>query len=298
MTSSPEAHEPTFAPRGTDHVLRAMTDDGAFRVVVARTTDTSQAALEAQKSFTVSGRVLSELITGTVLVRETMAPTHRVQALLRTADNRGRLVADAHPDGGNRGLITRSGGLAEIDPSDGALEVIRTLNSGELHRGVVRIPAQGSISQALMGYMASSEQVATMLAVACEIEGGRVTAAGGYMVQLLPEVGRGPLAIMTERLRDFERIDGPDGILAKLAAEPAPLLEELLYGMPYSRLGDSGLSYQCRCSALRVMSALASLSKSDLNDLVREPVIEMSCDYCGKSYAITPEHLKGMLEQS
>jgi len=298
MTSPPEANQPEHSPRGTDHVLRAMTDDGAFRVVVARTTDTSQAALEAQKAFSISGQVLSELITGTVLVRETMAPTHRVQALLRTADHRGRLVADAHPDGGNRGLVSRSGGLAEIDPSDGTLEVLRTLYTGELHRGVVPIPAHGSISQALMGYMASSEQVATMLAVACVIDGGRVTAAGGYMVQLLPEVGRGPLAIMTERLRDFERIDGPDGILAKLAAEPAPLLEELLYGMPYTQLGDSPLSFQCRCSAVRVMSALASLSKNDLNELVREPVIEMSCDYCGTSYAVTPEQLKGMFDPS
>jgi molecular chaperone Hsp33 len=103
---------------------------------------------------------------------------------------------------------------------------------------------------------------------------------------------------MTERLRDFERIDGPDGILAKLAAEPAPLLEELLYGMPHTWLGDSPLSFQCRCSAVRVMSALASLSKNDINELVREPIIEMSCDYCGKSYAVTPEQLKGMLDPS
>jgi len=298
MTSPSEANPPAQTPQGTDRVLRAMTDDGAFRVVVARTTDTAQAALAAQNTFSISGMVLSELITGTVLVRETMAPTHRVQSLLRTADHRGRLVADAHPDGGNRGLLSRSGGLTEIDPGDGSLEVLRTLHTGELHRGVVHVPAQGSISQALMSYMASSEQVATMLAVACVIDGGRVAAAGGYMVQLLPEVGRGPLAIMTERLRDFERIDGPDGILAKLAAEPEPLLEELLYGMPYTPLGDSPLSFQCRCSAVRVMSALASLSKTDINELVREPIIEMSCDYCGKSYAVTPEQLKGMLDPS
>jgi molecular chaperone Hsp33 len=281
----------------TDHVLRAMTDDGAFRVVVARTTDTSQAVLTAQNVFTTSGQLLSELITGTVLVRETMAPTHRVQSLMRSANNRGRLVADAHPDGGSRGLATRSGGL-EIDAGDGTLEVLRTLYNGELHRGVVRIPAEGSISQALMSYMASSEQVATMVAVACIIDGGKVTAAGGYMVQLLPEVGRAPLAIMTERLRDFERIDGPDGVLAKLSAEPGPLLDELLYGMAHTRLSDSPLSFQCRCSAVRVMSALASLSRNDLGDLLREPVIEMSCDYCGRNYAVSPEQLKGMLEQS
>jgi molecular chaperone Hsp33 len=285
----------TSDPQTSDSVLRALTDDGAFRVVVARTTETTQAALSAQSAFDVTGQLLGELITGAVLVRETMAPTHRVQALLRSQDARGRLVADAHPDGGSRGLATRSGGLAQIDPSQGTLEVLRTLYNGELHRGVVHIPERGTISQGLMAYMASSEQVASMVAVSCCIEGGRVRAAGGYMVQLLPEVGTAPLAIMTERLRDFENVDA---LVKQLDAAPAPLLEELLYGMPYTRVSDSPLSFQCQCSALRVMTALASIARNDLEELSREPVIEMSCDYCGRSYAVSPEQLKGMLSPS
>jgi molecular chaperone Hsp33 len=115
------------------------------------------------------------------------------------------------------------------------------------------------------------------------------------MVQLLPEVGRAPLAIMTERLRDFEQIDE---LVVKLDAAPAPLLEELLYGMPFTRLDESPLGFQCRCSAVRVMSALASLGKADLAELLKQPVIELSCDYCNTSYAVTPEQLKGMLAQS
>lgn len=291
MTSAPE----TSAPQASDSVVRALTDDGAFRVVVACTTETTQAALTAQSCFDATGQLLGELITGAVLVRETMAPSHRVQALLRGQDARGRLIADAHPDGGSRGLATRGGGLAQIDPSHGTLEVLRTLYNGELHRGVVRIPENGSISQGLMAYMASSEQVASMVAVSCQLENGRVRAAGGYMVQLLPEVGTAPLAIMTERLRDFENIDS---LIVQLDAAPAPLLDELLYGMPFTKTSHSPLSFECQCSAVRVMTALASLARSDLEDLLREPVIEMSCDYCGRSYAVSPEQLKGMLAQS
>ncbi len=279
----------------TDSVLRGMTDDGAFRVVVARTTETVQAALTAQSAIDATGRLLGELMTGAALVRETMAPTHRVQALLRSSDARGRLVADAHPDGSNRGLVTRSGGLLQIDARLGTLEVLRTLYNGELHRGVVRLSDAGTISEGLMAYMASSEQVASMLAVSCVIEDGRVRAAGGYMVQLLPEVDTAPLAIMTERLRDFENIDA---LIVQLDAQPAPLLEELLYGMPYTTVGASPLLFQCQCSAVRVMSALASITRNDLEELLREPIIEMSCDYCGRSYAVSPEQLKGMLDQS
>jgi molecular chaperone Hsp33 len=279
-----------------DSVLRAMTDDGAFRVVVARMTDTVCEALEAQDAWGENGRYLGELLTGAVLVRETMAPTHRVQGLFHTRDRRGQLVADAHPDGGTRGLLARKQGLVDIKLDGGTLEMMRTLYTGEVHRGVVRIPEQSGISQALMAYMASSEQVATMIAVSCVLDGESVRAAGGYIVQLLPEVGRGPLAVMTERLRDFERIDE---LITELDAEPGPLLAELLYGMPFTRLDESALQFKCRCNTVRVMSALASIGKKELLELLRdERPIEMECDYCGQQFAVSPVELQGLLAQS
>jgi molecular chaperone Hsp33 len=205
-------------------------------------------------------------------------------------------VADAHPDGGNRGLLTRKSGLSDISLEGGTLEMMRTLYTGEVHRGVVRIPERGGLSQALMAYMSESEQVASMIAVGCVLDGERVRAAGGYIVQLLPEVGRGPLAVMTERLRDFEQIEG---LLTELDAEPGPLVDELLHGMPFTRLDQSPLRFECRCSTVRVMSALASIGRRELIELLRdERPIEMECDYCGQQFAVSPAELQGLLEQS
>lgn len=278
---------------GTDNVLRAMTDDGAFRVITVRTTDTVEETVRLQRARGEAARYLGELVTGAVLVRETMAPNHRVQGLLHTRSRRSRLVADAHPDGGTRGLSTLADDSVSLE--NGTLEMMRTLYTGELHRGVVPIPHGGGISQALMSYMAASEQVVSMIAVASVHRDDRVVAAGGYIVQLLPEVDRGPLAVMTERLRDFEDITE---LLARTDAGTGPLLHELLYGMPFTRLEQSPLSFKCRCSELRVMSTLASLGRDELADMMNEQVIEVGCDYCGKQYAITPERLKGLLEQS
>jgi len=123
-----------------------------------------------------------------------------------------------------------------------------------------------------------------------------VVAAGGYLVQLLPEVGRGPLAIMAERLNDFRDIRE---LLTKLDAAPAPLLDEILYGMPFTRLSDSPLSWKCRCSAVRVMSSLATLSRADITELISDGnPIELSCDFCTQTYAISPTQLAGLLDQS
>jgi molecular chaperone Hsp33 len=282
-----------------DSALRAMTNDGAFRVIIIRTTDTVRALLQAQKATGTIAQRLGELATGSILVRETMAPDYRLQALWRSADLRTRLIADSHPDGGTRGLVQFPGGAPAILPTTldgGTLEVVRTLYSGELHRGVVEVPEGGGMSEALMSYLQLSEQVASMVSVACVLDGNEVVAAGGYLVQLLPEVGRGPLAIMAERLRDFAEIGE---LLAKTDAAPHPLLDELLYGMEFTRLTESPLSWKCRCDTVRVMSSLATLSKADLSELIEAgKTIELSCDFCGQNYNVSPAQLVGLLEQS
>ena len=281
---------------GEDSVLRAMTDDGAFRVVTARMTDTVDAAFAAQHAKGKDARRFGELLVGSVLVRETMSPGYRVQALIHTRTERGRLVADAHPDGSTRGLLRQGEVDSELDLGGGSLEMLRTLYNGELHRGVVAIPGRGNLSTSLMAYMASSEQVASMIAVGCVLDGDQVRAAGGYIVQLLPEVGRGPLMVMTERLRDYENVDE---LLVKLDADPAQLVDELLYGMPFTRLTQSPLRFGCQCSAMRVMSTLASLGRADLLELVQgDKPIELGCDYCGKQYEVNPNELQGLLQQS
>jgi molecular chaperone Hsp33 len=295
-TVSASRRNPMSEPKLHDSALRAMTDDGAFRVVIVRATDTVTRLIEAQKVHGRNAKHLGELTIAAVLVRETMAPTHRLQILLRSGDGQGRFVADSHPDGGSRGLLAAADKQQDVSVDSGTLEVVRTLFTGDLHRGVVEVPASGGISAALMAYLQDSEQVASMLAISCVMQGERVVAAGGYLVQLLPEVGRAPLAIMAERLSDFRDI-GP--LLVRNDAAPAPLLDELLYGMPFTRLEESPLSWKCRCTAVRVMSSLATLSRADIADLVKagEP-IELSCDFCGQAYSVSPAQLRGLLEES
>ena len=123
-------------------------------------------------------------------------------------------------------------------------------------------------------------------------------AQGAHQLQHgpLPEVGRGPLMVMTERLRDFESIDQQ---LGDSAFTPSWLLDELLYGMPFTRLEESSVRFECWCDELRVVSALASLSRDDLEHLLSSnEVLEIACEYCKRDFRIAPARLRGLLEQS
>jgi molecular chaperone Hsp33 len=281
----------------SDTVLRAITDDGAFRVITARTTGTVRGAIEAQNATGQTARHFGDLLTASILFRETMAPNLRVQAIIKGAHNSGSLIADSHPSGQTRGLIQLKGEAREIDLGPGAvLQLMRTLPGGRINQGVVEVPKQGGISQSLMAYMQSSEQVFSMLAVGTLFDGDRVLSAGGYMVQLLPEVGRGPLLVMTERLRDFESIDPQ---LGNPLFTPTWLLDELLYAMPFTRLEESPVRFECWCDELRVVSALASLSRDDIEHLLStNEVLEIACEYCKRDFRVAPARLRGLLEQS
>jgi len=282
-----------------DRVQRAMTDDGAFRVMTARTTDTVRGILDAQKVRGKVGRVLGELATAAVLYRETMAPTLRVQVALRGADESGTLLADSHPRGWTRGLVQRPDGAPPFGLGPGTLlQMMRSLPSGELHRGVVEVPDR-NLSEAVMGYMRRSEQIETMARMAVVFEGDEVVAAGGYLVQILPEAPdqEGALAVMAQRLEsDFTSIDER---LARTDADAHELLEELLYAMPHTELGNAELRYACDCSRTRVLGSLATLGRADLRELVEEgDPLEMNCDWCQTEYVIEVAELRGLLDPS
>lgn len=281
----------------SDKVIRAMTNDGAFRVIVALTTETIAGAIASQDAKGSVASRFGDLLTGSILIREAMSPNMRVQAILKGASGKGSFVTDAKPDGTNRGLVGFAGSTGEDMASKGALlKMMRTLPNGSLHQGIVEVsfdPADGGISGALMAYMQNSEQIVSTIAVATMLEGDTVKAAGGYIVELLPEVERGPLMIMTQRLEDFPKLEE---LLQNPELSPETLVAELLYGMEHTTLAESSLSYSCGCNDLKLLSSLATLPRSDIEDLVRDnEMLDIQCDYCRKRYAISPEQLRTLL---
>jgi molecular chaperone Hsp33 len=278
----------------TDTVLRAMTDDGAFRVMVARTTDTVRAIVAAQQVDGFAASQLGDLVTAAVLVRETMSPPNRVQVLLR--DGRDSLVVgDAWPEGRTRGLAMVKDRVLGIDlEADGQLQVERQLPRGASHRGVVE--ARIGIDGALASYFQHSEQVASFVGLATVIDPDdttQVRSAAGYVVQLLPEVTEPPLAAMRTRLDSFGSLE------RWLRAEgdaPQSILAALLGNEPFTPLADTPVQFACHCSRARAIGAAAALGKDDLRGLIHKgETLRIHCDYCRELYEVGPADFEQIL---
>jgi molecular chaperone Hsp33 len=286
-----------------------MTSDGAFRVIAAITTDTAVEAARAQGLCGGDALKLAELITGAVLLRETTSPGRRVQILMR--DQRGGvLVADAMPDGSNRGIVnpgapqpTRPPGAAgpaagTIDTvlaeGDVTMQVSYTMRGGALHQGLVDVPAGSDLSSALMRYMQQSEQTVSVISVTALTDGADgVAAAGGYVVQLLPEAERPALRAMT---RHLDGLDSLDRLLAGQVTSSRDLVSRLLSGFEHDELADSPLCFGCTCSEERVLSGLARLAPDDVASLLdAEAPLEVRCDACGRRYDIDTDDLRAFV---
>lgn len=276
-----------------DRVIRAMTDDGAFRVMTIRSTDTVREACGAQEVHGVPATQLSEVMTGAVLVRETMAPPNRVQVLLR--DSQGsQIVGDSFPEGRTRGLArVQDDVMGVFVAEDTHVQVARSLPGRAPHQGVVQLGSEGGIDQALMSYFRESEQVATMTAVRCVLEDGDVCAAGGYVVQLLPEVTEPPLEAMRKRVSAFSQLEEE---MVRNDADPKWLLEALLEGTEFTLLAESPVLFACTCGAEKAAGATAALGEAELRDILEkgEPV-RVHCDYCRESYEVSLDEVRRML---
>jgi molecular chaperone Hsp33 len=280
-----------------DSVVRALTNDGAFRVITVSAADTVRAAISAQGAAGRTAKHFAELLTGTVLVRETMAPQLRVQGILKGGAGRGSLVADSRPGGATRGLLQLPAGTSELRLGAGSvLQMMRTLPNGAIHQGIVDVADAGGLSRSLMVYMQESEQVVSVIAVGTHGDESGDYRAGGYIVQLLPEVERAVHMIMTERLHGLATIES---LLARDDFNPHALLDELLFGMPFTVTGDSELRFECGCSETQVLTTLATLAAPDIAELVEGgEVLEIRCDYCHREYQVAPERLRPLLAQS
>ena len=279
----------------TDHIIRAMTDDGAFRVLALRSTDTVAAVIDAQQVRGATARTLAEVVTAAILVRETMAPGNRVQVLY-TDPGGGRVVGDSHGEAVTRGLaMVKDEVLGAVVREGGIFEVVRVLRAGKGHHGIIETDASSSVETMLGRYFLQSEQVTTMLRLGCIEDDGRVVAAGGFVVQLLPEVTAPPLARMRARI---DSLGSFEALLAARDGDPSQILSQLVEGEIHTQLADSPVAFGCTCDASKVLASLATLGEQELLELVETGErLSITCDYCRTKYSAGPEDYLRLLDE-
>jgi molecular chaperone Hsp33 len=220
------------------------------------------------------------------------------------------LLADCTDTGEVRGhAITNAEKLAallEADPSPSAEALLGngflafTVDQGDeqnRHQGIVAIEG-GSLAEMALHYFTSSEQLRCQLHLACaHTPSGwragalileKIAGAGGIDPALddaAQDESWRSAGVLADTLTDGELLDDdlPD--------------EQLLYRLFHTEgvAADRAraLSFGCRCSRARLASILEGFSAEDLDHMVVDNGIVMTCEFCNFGFRFAREHIHG-----
>lgn len=176
----------------------------------------------------------------------------------------------------------------------GYLNVIKDIGLKEPYIGYVDL-VSGEIAEDLTYYYASSEQIPTAMNLGVLIgRGGQVQAAGGFLVQLLPDTPEDMVALVEERVSSLPPITDliADGLT------PEEIIDSLFHGKTIQNLGTCEVAYRCNCSRERMERNLLSIGKKDLLEIARDRKgAELHCHFCNSKYNFSHEEFEELIKE-
>lgn len=298
----------------SDLIVRGIDRVAGLRVVVAVTSDLVREAAERHGAEGLGACALGRALTSSLLLATLTKGGERVTLQLQGDGPIGGITADANDAGDVRGYIIHGdrarhdcagrGRVVEVLGRNGVVNVLRDLGLKERYQGQTALTT-GEVDEDVEGYLRSSEQIPSALGCDVVVEGGRVLAAAGVLVQMMPEaLGGSPeaQAMIAEHsdeaahaVREAQhalRIGVIWDFLRRGATSPRALAEEV-YGHPLEFLDERALRFRCRCSMERVEDSMTLLSTVDLDEMIAdEGRAEVTCNFCNEKYVVPKDRLE------
>lgn len=181
-----------------DELVRAMTKDGFVNAVAVTTTGIVERARQIHKTLPTATAALGRLLTAASMMGNMQkVDDGSITLQLKGSGPLGRLLAVSDAEGNVRGwvenpqisMLEKTPGKLDVGAAvgaDGTLTVIRDLRMKEPYVGTIDL-VSGEIAEDITSYFAQSEQIPTACALGVLVgKDQSVTAAGGYIIQLLP----------------------------------------------------------------------------------------------------------------
>lgn len=283
-----------------DRLIKGITTDGHFKISVVKTTEVVKTAKENHQLSLLNTVVLGRALTATMLLASELKGEERIQLRMDGSGPIGYLVAEANSVGEIRGYVQNPD--AELDYSNpetqlgdgiglGVLTFSKIIyNEAEPHTSSIQL-INGDVNSDVAHYLAQSEQIPSALLIDVGIsEEGKVTQAGGLMIQRLPGAPDGQIDMLQERLSSFPPLDELlsdgqyiDEIMTK-AVSPFKVKE----------LSRQPVDFFCRCTRKRFLNALSLLNYDDLKNMEGEGQ-EVVCQYCNKKEMISKDEVEKII---
>ena len=290
--------------RQVDQLIRVIAADGAIRAFAINSTHLCEKARQSQHSLPAATAALGRLLSAAVMMAATIKEGERIAVRVEGDGPVEAVFAQATPNGRVRGFLRNplvnppsKNGKLDVGGAvghHGELLVVRDLGMREPYVGRVNLQS-GEIADDVAYYFTVSEQLPSAVGLGVLVQpDNRVTAAGGYIIQLMPGA---PPEVVAALERNIRQAPNPSEMITTLH-DPEVILGTLLAGFEWQVLERLTPRFFCGCTRAKSRQALKALSTLDLRELLdhAEPVI-VTCDFCAKEYTFGDDDLRAVLDE-
>ena len=290
----------------SDYLVRGMTMDGFVKVVAIRSTEIVRRGAQIHGTTPNATAAFGRALTAASMMGNMQKVENGSMTLqIKGGGPIGSIVCVSDPTGNVRGyvyepkvpLVEKYPGKLDVGATvgtDGTLTVIRDLQMKEPYVGAIPL-VSGEIGDDVTAYFAQSEQTPTACALGVLIDTDQsVKVAGGYLLQLLPGA---PDEVIDAVEAGIKRAGAVTAMLEK-GMTPEDILGQVLGDLGVVFMETTEVTYKCYCDRQRVVSALISLGKEELTQIMEEgKAFPVECQFCDELYTFTPEDIRQLLQE-
>lgn len=294
-----------------DRVTKFLAHEGRVSLICASTTDlieeirklhdltpTTTAAIG--RFATISGMMgLTEIKDEEQRITIQMngkGPMGTLIAVVRRNDNTSKIKVCT--DNPHIEMPLKENGKIDVGGAIGTNGYLNIINKNEMtnadYSGLVPI-VSGEVAEDFTEYFAKSQQKPTVISLGVLVNKDGVKAAGGYMIQLMPDA-------TDEDISKIEKAIENAPSISQMIDENKSLEEIAMTVSGDDNImvlaGEVKIKYECDCSKDKFERGLISIGREEIEKMIEEDgKAETVCHFCNKKYHFTKEDLEDILDK-
>ena len=288
-----------------DYLVRGLAYEGSIRVFAVDSTETVGEAQKRHMMWPTASAAVGRLMTGGVMLGAMLKGDDKVVLKIDGGGPLGPILVDSNATGGVRGyarnpqthLDLNAKGKLDVGGAvgtDGMLSVIKDLGMRDFFTGQSPI-VSGEIAEDLTYYFAVSEQVPSSVGLGVLVDtDNSVLAAGGFIVQVMPNAEEEAISKLENRLATIE----PVSSMIQRGLSPEAILNEIFGEENLEILEKIPVKFECNCSKERFADGIIGLGKDEVRKMIDEDgAAETQCHFCLETYHYSKEELEAMIDE-
>lgn len=284
-----------------DRVVRVLSNDGNFRAVCVKNTDTVKTAKQKHNLDYLSSLILSRLMSSATMLSSFLKGEERIILEMNGNGPIKKVYAEALQLGENRGYIEFANNIEERPPVKnikdavglGLLTVSKVFyNKQEPVQGIVPLQG-GDVSSDLAYYFSQSEQIPTAVILDVEYdENGEILNSGGLIVQAMPGASKEDIDTLYKSMMEVKNLARKFGE----GLNPKQVMQEIL-PFDFKLLNSTQVDFFCRCSKDTFIDKLITLNSKEIEEMKGAGQNELVCRYCNEHYYLDDSDFDKILEE-